>query len=83
MTTNDEIINKHTAKCKKENGSILCVRDCMNEARLATLDDCELFLKGVQSENPYELTWGECKGYAVAITRALAELETLRKKAST
>ena len=29
--TNDEIINKHPAKCKEEKGwSILCVRDCMN-----------------------------------------------------
>ena len=80
--TNDEIINKHPAKCKDGKWSILCVRDCMNEARLAALDDCKTLLERVLSENPFKQNEENneyCSWYD-AIDKALAELEALRKK---
>ena len=75
--TNDEIINKHPAKCKEEKGwSIPCVRDCMNEARLDALDDCKTLLdlnKRVLSKTE---DYNKRRGIAIALT----ELEALRKK---
>ena len=80
--TNDEIINKHFPRTK-EGFDIENVRDSinvlMNEARLAALDDCELFLKRVRSENPYRNNYGNIM-WEKAILKALAELEALRKK---
>ena len=48
-----------------------------NKGRLAALDDCELFLKRVQSENPYRNNYGNIM-WEKAILKALAELEALR-----
>ena len=48
-------------------------------SRLAALDDCELFLKRVQSENPYRNNYGNIM-WEKAILKALAELEAMRKK---
>ena len=73
--TNDEIINKHPAKCKEEKGwSMLCVRDCMNEARLAALDDCKTLLDDRLKEG----LWDEIRGLAKARELILAELEALK-----
>jgi len=77
MPTNDEIINKHPAKCKEEKGwSILCVKDCMNEARLATLDDCKTLLDLHKRVLSGTEDYNTRRGIAIA----LAELDFLRKK---
>ena len=83
MTTNDEIKKKYVLRLTGE----IIPEKALNEARLATLDDCKTLLENFIGSDEWDYQYpavGERRLgrmiYKEELEQLLAELEALRKK---